>query len=149
MTSILLLLFWSIFSIFILLINIPLNEYEDKKLERQDTNVSLLNESKVENNISKIDNNNSLSYYVGDYTSSHTICFWIYPKSLSNQTILMIEQEFDDGDDTIIITALRLEIYNNKLRIRTYNTSTYNEIDNLNIDTWNYIGFNIMCFKFT
>ena len=35
------------------------SEYEDKKLERQDTNVSLLNESKVENNISKIDNNNS------------------------------------------------------------------------------------------
>ena len=34
------------------------SEYEDKKLERQDTNVSLLNESKVENNISKIDNIN-------------------------------------------------------------------------------------------
>lgn len=36
------------------------SEYEDKKLERQDTNVSLFNESKVDNNISKIDNNSKI-----------------------------------------------------------------------------------------
>ena len=49
------------------------NEYEEKKLERQDTNISLLNESKNENDNSKISNTNNQNNNNNDFILSNNL----------------------------------------------------------------------------
>ena len=104
-------------------------EYEDKKLERQDTNPSLLNDSKIEieNNNSKISDiniqNNKSNNNNDDIILSNNL---IELPSLKNKTNINIRYEEKKNE-----TPIKIKI-KNKIIVSNRNAKSYNTIRSIN-----------------
>ena len=96
------------------------SEYEEKKLEREDTNISLLNESKSENDISKISNTNNQNNNNNDFILSNNL---IVLPSLNNKNKKINNRYNEEVKNTSSLPNKKIIISSRNYNVNTISTA--------------------------